>query len=294
MKATLTLFIVMLIGLSAEAQTRKSRLQPGRVYSAGEILYAPRLGFTAQVPDGWAGVLPQGTEVFMLVSTTAENTEMYLFAREQGELAAMAEAWKKGVDLSENIRLTAANPVISQGILSGEVDVQGRPKDRDTRGFAASRCGGHGYCVTLLASAPAQSIAAVGRTAIEFLQRSTFEAPSLASAYADFDWSKFLAGKLMIAYDVAQGGTKENQVNLCADGTFSARLKKTGWMRQTNDYRGSQSGTWSAEGIGEEGVLRLNFSSKKLSPVELNLRIEDEKVFVDGERYYASQSDRCR
>lgn len=294
MKAILTLSVLVLIATSAAAQTRKSRLEPGRIYSAGELLYAPRLGFTAQVPDGWAGVLPQGTEVFMLVSTTAENTEMYIFVREQGELTAMAEAWKKGIDLSENIRLTSPEPAINNGILSGGVVAEGLSKARDTKGFAASRCGGHGICITVLASAPAQSIDAVGRTALQFLQNSTFEAPSLASAYADFDWRVFLAGKLMIAYDVVQGGTKENQVHLCPDGTFSARLRKTGWVKQTNDYRGNQSGTWSAEGIGEEGVLRLNFSGRRLSPVELKLRIEDGKVFVDGERYYASQSDRCR
>ena len=285
--------LLLVLPFSLTAQVRKERLQPGRIYGAGETLYAPRLGFTAQVPQGWAGTMPRENEVFLLVSVIGIPGEIYVFGRMEGDLSAISEAWKKGGDLDNNIRLVASDPRIENGMLLSEVVAEGPALVKKNKGFAASRCGDSGPCISVLAVAPGEWIDAVAATARDFLEKSSFEAPSLASPYADFDWRNFLSGKLMIAYTVAQGGTRENQVHLCGDGTFSARLSKTGWMRQTNNYRGNQRGTWTAQGIGETGLLRLDFNNKKLAPVELKLFIEDEKVYVNDERYFASQSDRC-
>ena len=35
---------------------KKNRIQPGRMYAAGETLFAPRFGFSATVPEGWEGM----------------------------------------------------------------------------------------------------------------------------------------------------------------------------------------------------------------------------------------------
>jgi len=44
--------------MEACTQNKKCRIEPGRLYEAGETLYAPRFGFTATVPEGWEGMSP--------------------------------------------------------------------------------------------------------------------------------------------------------------------------------------------------------------------------------------------
>src|SRR5687767_581778 len=83
---------------------KKNRIEPGRMYSAGETLFAPRFGFIAKVPEGWEGMLPRENEVFLLTTTTTTYGEIYVFGRLEGDLSVMAEAWSKGFNLSETIK----------------------------------------------------------------------------------------------------------------------------------------------------------------------------------------------
>src|SRR5262245_32793805 len=101
------LFLVPLIGFSQKAK----RLQPGKLYSAGDTLFAPRLGFKAVVPSGFQGLLPRETEVFLLNSETSA-AEIFVFAREQGTLEGLKRDWDAGVDMDNNFKLKAKNSAI--------------------------------------------------------------------------------------------------------------------------------------------------------------------------------------
>lgn len=68
MKITGSILCLIFIALTFQsvAQKKKVRLQPGKMYEPGETLYAPRFGFIAKVPEGWEGILPRESEVFLL------------------------------------------------------------------------------------------------------------------------------------------------------------------------------------------------------------------------------------
>jgi hypothetical protein len=226
MKHVILFLLGIFLAFQGVAQKKKTRLQPGKMYAAGETLYAPRFGFTAKVPVGWEGQLPRDSEVFLLKTTTTTYGEIYVFGRDQGDLNAMKEAWKKGFDLSENIKLVAANPTLENGVLSSEVTGAGEYINKGVRGFAISRCNPSGPCITTLIIAPLQFYDSVTNTAIRFMKNSSFDAPSTASPYADFDWTEFLSNKVLATYAAVQGGSKESMIHLCADGTFTASIKK--------------------------------------------------------------------
>ncbi len=57
------LIVLVLFSTTGFTQSKKTRIQPGRIYQPGEMLYAPRYGFTARVPEGWEGSLPRESEV---------------------------------------------------------------------------------------------------------------------------------------------------------------------------------------------------------------------------------------
>lgn len=114
-----------LVILSASAQKKKNRVQPGRIYAAGESMYAPRFGFGATVPTGWEGLLPRESEVFLLTTTTSTYGEIFVFGREQGDLNTLQSTWTKGVALSETIKLKANNASQQDGMLTADVVATG-------------------------------------------------------------------------------------------------------------------------------------------------------------------------
>lgn len=285
---------LLLLIIPCVAQTKKGNLRPGKLYEAGEILFAPRYGFTATVPDGWEGMLPRESEVFLLTSTTTTYGEIYVFAREQGSFNEMQTNWKQGFSLSESIQLKALSPSVTDGLMSSEVTGEGTAINKGYKGFVIARCSESGPCVTTLLIAPMQFFESVKASALAFMKSSSFQPPSQASPYEDFNWQEFLTNKALMTYQEVQGGKKENYVHLCSDGTFTADLRKSGIFKNQNpQYRGKQKGTWSVSGNGPKTTIRFVFVGMKLPSAEVELTISDEKVYANGERYFVGFSEIC-
>lgn len=290
----LLLFIATVMAIQSVAQ-KKTRLQPGRLYNGGETLYAPHYGFTAKVPEGWQGLLPEGTQVFSLSSMTSVFGEIYVFGSEQGDINSMQALWGKGIDFTETIRLKAKDPVIKNGILSSEVIGEGEAINKGNRAFAIARCNPSGPCVTVLTLVPIQFYEAVKNVTIKFMETSTFEPPSNKPVHADMNWKEFLSNKSLLAYTEVDGGTKQNLVEFCADGTFTSDVEKSGWLKKENKaYNGHNTGQWTADGIGEQTTLHLTFKKKKVPPMDVTLTIKNEKIFANGERYFVAQATKCK
>lgn len=292
-----TYFVAMwmlILSIQGLAQTKKNRIQPGRIYNAGETLFAPRFGFIAKVPDGWEGTLPRESEVFLLSTTTSTYGEIFVFGRELGEINAMQNDWKKGVALTETMKLKAVNPTVEDGLLTSEVTASGEYVNRGFKGFAAARCSYSGPCITTLMVAPPQFYESVKNTVTEFMKAAKLEPPSNASPYAEFDWQEFLSNKVLMTYQSMKGGSKENKIHLCKDGSFSAEIKHKGIFKDQNPaYKGTQTGNWAVKGVGEKTIITFIFN-KGLPPLEAPLLIKDEQVFSNNDRYFVGQSDRCK
>jgi hypothetical protein len=121
----------------------------------------------------------------------------------------------------------------------------------------------------------------------------TFEEPKEVDPYMDFDWQEFLGGKYMASYERLQGSKKNSEVWLCSDGTFKSKLKRKGVFAGTaSEYMGNKKGTWRAGEVGSNSTLTLEF--KNLPPVTLDIYIEEEKIFVNGTRFFFMQDDICK
>lgn len=275
------------------AQNLKNRIQPGKMYSAGDSIYAPRYGLSAQIPQGWVGVLPRETEVFLLNSSTGTFGEIFVFGREKVDLNQLAESWKAGVAVSETITLKATDPTIEGDLLYAQAEATGNylpPKNY--RAFAATRCGE--ACITVLAISLEENAEMANASALEFLKTASLSTPKEVDAYEGFDWQGFLSGKLLISYEGFVGAKQETKVNLCEDGSFRANISKKGMMKDNNpDYKGTMKGVWTVEGRNSEAVLTFTFEKKGLAPFVANLKFVNEELFVNGEKHYASQSEKC-
>ena len=291
------LIVLSAITLVVDAQSKK-RLQPGKLYEPGEKIYAPRYGFTSVIPDGWEGTLPRDTEIFLLMPRTEIGGEIFTFASIQKDLASMSESWKKGVNLSETIIIKSSGEIKTDGdMISSEVVGSGEHVNKGGKGFVAAKCNPAGPCVTCIGLGPIQFFDQIKKAVESFMSTTTFSEPSNVSIYVDFNWNEFLTNKMLIAFMAIEttsgSGTKDNTFHLCKDGTFTAFIKKTGTMKQVNPkIKGRQSGTWSTESIGDNGILKLTF--KNQPTVELRMLIKDEKSFINDERYFAAESDKCK
>lgn len=297
MKKLILLLLVLAAPVALPAQGKKTRLQPGKFYEAGESIYAPRFGFNAKIPDGWQGSLPRESELFLLQTVTTDVFgEIYVFGHAQGDLETLKQNWLKGADLSESIRIKAKDPVRKGDMLTSEVIGVGESINKGNRGYIAARCNPDGPCVIAMSIMPKQFYEPVKNTLEQFLQNATFEPPNTASPYANLNWNEFLAGKSLVTYAFVEGGSKDTEIHLCGDGTFTGNIKKTGFMKNMNpQYRGKLQGTWVTKGIGETTNITFTFSSRsKLPPVEIALTLKDEQVFANGERYFVGQSTKCK
>ncbi len=275
------------------AQNLKNRIQPGKMYSAGDSIYTPRYGFSGVIPQGWVGVLPRETEVFLLNSNTGTFGEIFVFGREKVDLNQLAETWKAGVAVSETITLKATDPTIEGDLLYAHAEAAGNylpPKNY--RAFAATRCGE--LCITVLAISLEENAETVNASALDFLKIASLSTPKEVDPYEGFDWKSFLAGKLLISYEGFTGGKQETKVNLCEDGSFRANISKKGMMKDSNpDYKGTMKGYWTVNGKNGEATLTFTFEKKDLPPFVANLKFIEEVLYINGERHYASQTEKC-
>lgn len=274
-------------------QNLKNRIQPGRIYNAGDSIYTPRYGFSGVIPQGWVGVLPRETEVFLLNSTTGTFGEIFVFGREKTDLAKLAETWKAGVNISETVTLKATDPKIEGDLLFAQAEAVGNylpPKNY--RAFAATRCGN--TCITVLVISLEENAEMASSSALEFLKSAILSTPREADPYEGFDWKGFLSGKLLISYEGFIDGKQQTKINLCEDGSFRAVVSKKGIMKDNNpDYKGTLRGKWTVEGKNSEAVLTFNFEKKDLLPFVVNLKFVEEDLYANGERHYASQTEKC-
>lgn len=259
-------------------------------------MYAPRYGFTSKVPNGWVGTLPRETEVFLLNLSTGQFGEIFVFGRTTSiDLNALSEEWKAGVDVTETLRLQAIDPQISNATLRSEVEAVGNFIPTKKRAFAAVRCGDTGTCITVLAVSQDDNYEVVSKAAEEFLAGSSFDVPREIDPYQDFDWEEFLSNKMLIVYNDFKGGKQSTRVNLCAGGSFNAKVKKKGFMKDFNpEYKGNMVGSWTVESNNAEATLNITFSKKDLAPLTVQLKLEDEELYVNEERFYASRSENCK
>jgi hypothetical protein len=161
------------------------------------------------------------------------------------------------------------------------------------KGYIESKCGEFGTCISFLLTSPPQFYEKLKPGLIELSDNTSMVKPSKESIYEDFDWNTFLSGKYVANFDYVPGAKSENELWLCPDGSFRSKLKRTGLLKEdAKAYQGKKSGTWSTKSVGKTGVLTITIA--KMAPVQLDLLIDQDRIFINGKRYFAMLTDVCK
>lgn len=269
----------------------QSRLKPGSVYEQGQEIFAPMVGYKGVVPNGWFGTLPQEEEVFLMIPNGNTNGFMFINANHMN-LSELRKEWNYDLSLTDEIVISLkGEPKIEGNRMIGEFEVIGSREP--FMGYAVAIDGGHGWTMTLSLLSPVSQYEAYRKNFDQLVASSLVEEPSLGSIYGDFNWPEFLKNKYLMSYLSSTQYKEQNEVWLCADGTFRSKIKSKGMLKvEDSEYKGKKKGTWTAEGVGEKGKLHLYLT--KNNDVVLDMEIRDDKIFVNGGRFFALENNDCK
>jgi hypothetical protein len=160
-------------------------------------------------------------------------------------------------------------------------------------GYAVAIEGGYGWTIGMILLAPTSQYEQYKKNFEQLIASSVVEEPSIGTLYGDFNWPEFLKNKYLMSYISSTQYKEQDEIWLCGDGTFRSKIKTKGKLVvEKSPYKGTRKGTWTAEGIGEKG--QLNLSSSKGESVSLSMEIKDDKIFINGGRFFALENNNCK
>lgn len=288
MKKIFVFILLIVPGLYAKSQ---DRLKPGAIYNQGQEIFAPMVGYKGIVPNGWFGTLPQEEEVFLLIPNGNANGYMFISAR-QVPINELKQNWIHDFSVTDEIVISIkGEPKISGNKMWADFEVTGSREP--FVGYAEAIEGGYSWTVVMILLSPVSKFQEYKNNFDQLVASSVIQEPSLGSIYGDFDWQEFLKNKYLMSYLSSTQYKEQNEVWLCADGSFRSKIKARGLLKVENSaYKGNKRGSWTAEGIGEKGKIFLNFS--KNAPVVLDMEIKDDKIFINGGRFFALENNQCK
>lgn len=282
-------FLGLLCLLSLSAQ---ERIQPGKMYKGGDYLYAPLTGTSLKIPAHWRGYGTQETEMLTLSSDTS-NATMRIFSV-QDNLVSIRSRISSGFEISPGVVIMpVGEPNFSDNILSTELVMS---NDKNISGYYFVKCGEYGNCLGFLFGTQTKTHTLYFDGLNEMLHDVTLEEPKIVEAGGDFNWANELGGKHLFHYESNRSGTLGNQIWLCSDGTFTAKIKRKGMFNQGNQkkIKGNHNGTYRFDGVGTQGKLILVFESMDSVSMELAGAWKDGDIYFNGIKYYKAVHQKCK
>jgi len=285
-------FFLLILCLTVEAQ---EPLRPGFIYQPGDTIHAPRFGLISVIPEGWAGVLPRDTEMFLLMSRTNPESSIYAFGFEDTR-EELQKRWTDGpgLEVENNIKLVRSSEVFERDEAIA-VDLTVENSTNSAKGYMEAKCSEYNKCLVLLLITRESFLEDTKNGLKQFMDNTILSEPTLGEMYENFEWSEFFGGKYLATRQINpyEKARRNNQLWLCPDGTFKSYIKIKGFAEVPKKILGDRSGTWEADGKGPQGILRLYF--KKLDqPVEVPAELREDQLFINDIRYYVMQNSSCK
>jgi hypothetical protein len=283
---------VILLVFTTSQLFAQAKLIPSKHYSSGDVLYGAKTGIKSVVPQGWSGMLPRDSEIFLLLPEDGSNGEIYITADAGIDEEQRKSNWRVGLELGNGNVLKSDGKIFNRGnSLASEIVLS--QKTIEGKGYIETQCGPYGSCVTATLLGAPQDFGKMQKALYEFMDKISWVEPNLHADYGDFIWSEYLSGKHLLNYDYVPNAKSENDLWLCPDGTFTTKLKRGGLLKdQAQKYKGTKKGSWSTSSAGQMGVLTLNY--EKLPPLEVTLKIDDDRIYLNDKRHFVMKATVCK
>lgn len=277
---------------------------PGQQYAAGSLVSSSESGIRFQLPSEWLGGLPVGGAAFILGSNSQPGMGLVIM-RGQGQMQDIQGLLASEQDLGSGVVLYP----------SGMPRLEGKRMTAEYTngvyyGYAIGELSENGNGVVIFFAGPqaqAKTYQALTQDVINSVRYSAPQASPLVQ-----QWKQLLSGmmlKRMSSYYSGGGvdgsyvgGSSSQTLHLCSNGQYAYAYSSDfsvdggntgGYSAGGYGSSGDQdSGQWDVETLGTQVALVLR--SQDGSQSMHSLALQNEETYVDDERAYRVQSDRCR
>lgn len=284
--------LILALSLFTLGSIAQEVVQSGKMYKGGEKIYDPQTGTTMTIPEHWRGYGTLDVEMLTLNSDTS-NASLRIFGV-QDNLVSIKNRLPSGVELAPGVVIKPKGEItFGDNILSTELFMTNDP---NISGYYFVKCGDYGNCIGFLFGASTKTHELYFDALNEMLHEVTLGQPTQVEPGEDFNWSKELSDKHLFHYESNNTGIMGNQVWLCENGTFTAKLKRKGMFKegQQGRIRGNQSGTFHFEGVGKQGVLVMKFDKYKDQEFRLDTEYREGDIYINGIKYFKAIHTKCR
>lgn len=283
--------LILLLAIVSIPLLAQERIQPGKMYKGGDQIYAPLTGTVLTIPDHWRGYGTLETEMLTLSSDTS-NATLRIFSV-QDNLVSIKNRLPMGVELAPGVEIKPKGDItFGDNILSSELYMTNDPK---ISGYFFVKCGEFGNCVGFLFGTQTKTHELYLDGLNEMMHEVSLQEPSIVEPGADFDWAKELGEKHLFHYESNNSGIMGNQLWLCSDGSFTAKLKRKGMFNDKSQkkIKGNHSGTYRLEGVGTTGTIILyfpKFKEERSFPTEF----KEGEIYINGVKYFKAVHTKCQ
>ena len=300
-------------------------VQVGQQYEAGTRVNFPSIGVSFVIPNGWFGVIPEGSQTFLLGSEDSLGLGMAL-SHQASEASALINELARPIPLDQGVTLQVqGQPQIDGSMIRASISVSDGNESQPGHLLAVFRQGGGGvifagfgpddgdsyqvligdlassFTTTELQTAQAQpqggdTASSTGQTAGN--QATGTSQPATDLSPIALQWDQHLRGMKVTyisSYSSGSGGgglSTRIDYYLCRDGRFlfndssSVASSDSFSISGGGDLGSSGQGRWEIITEGEAVGIKLTWSDGRADLARLEFY--DGGTYINGDRYYVT------
>lgn len=282
MKLLLAVVLISLLGASTAAA---EPLNAGQRYEGPKTLEVGAFQASFELPAGWAGTLPPGTDWFHVGKDDQVGRVFVWMA--QGTDADVRNIMTQGFAAGGAVMLTPAGELRTEGAsLVGDYQANDGMTTFKAQARAQTR---GGVAVAVVAVAPPEQFAQYQKLAVQIEKSLKFGVTPKASAgTGGGQWAQILNGRRVARYHTSGDYSEKTQFDLCTDGRFYKRFSGSSVNNLGSGLvKQGDGGAWSVQG----NQLILRWSNGEVSQHLLEDR--GGQLFVDGTRWLMAGQAIC-
>lgn len=283
LKVWITLLTLLCMMASTQAQ-QGTNITPGTLYEGPVRLFSPAYGTGLDLPAGWRGMLPAGSEMFIMERPGKAGLVLVMSAGSSA--AEIQQALQNTIPLdAQTILIPKGGAETANGTYSNTFDVQGN-KELAAYAIAGLFESAVGIGVLTVGPAKDKSLIATAKQVFNSLGYQKPVGPTMADGTL---WVDSLRGIKLEYFYTGSSSNRHKTYYLCSDGSVS-RSTSGGSMGGVGTLTSASSsqGTWSIEGDSSRPLLTISLANGDVASWVLSIR--KKKLYLDGTQWFRSRA----
>jgi len=279
---TLTIFFLF------SFSTKAVDLQEGLTYQQNTVIDLAENGISAKIPVGFKGILPQGSQFFLLSSPQNQFGFISVMITELNEQQALAQM-SNPIEIESGIFLEPEDlPVSKKNILSG--NYQTVINEMPMQSSIKTVIGGYGRSIVVISVYTAENKGFFEKAANLFVNSLKIYKPKQAEKKQaeKNSWFKQISGQQLVNFYTSSGFSEKHQLFLCSNGSFSENFDGGGATQLGSGfYQDAKNGKWTVNG----NTLSLIYQDG--GKVTYTMSFIGESLHLNGKKYFRTKNEYC-